>query len=149
MVGREVEISTSSVSLFDVATCPKLDSIAGLPPSPSGSAGIKESTLGPPSATLLSSSLSRRYFPYYTASQLNLFRSGGSEKGEGKRRQCFRTFQKIKGGQGLEELLFAGLFGPLSELGGLERSFLPSAHRDAFLLFRTLPCNRGTRTTGE
>lgn len=43
------------------------------------------------------------------------------------------TFQKIKGPGKLEELLFAGLFGPLSELGGFEGSFPPSAHRAAFL----------------
>lgn len=78
---REMEISASSVSLFDVATCPKLGSTTELPPSPSGSAGIKESALG---LTPYQLPLSRipAGVPYYTASQLNFFRRGERERGE-------------------------------------------------------------------
>lgn len=62
---REVEISASSVSLFDVATCPKLGSATELPPSSSGLVGIKESALGLTPVGRLTLSHPRRYSVLY------------------------------------------------------------------------------------
>jgi len=80
-----VKISASSVSLFDVATCPKLGSTTELPPSSSGSAGIKESALGltPSPSNILSHS--RRCSALYR--QPAKFLSRGKEGKRGKRQE--------------------------------------------------------------
>lgn len=131
---REMEISASSVSLFDVATCPKLGSIADLPPSPSGSAGIKESALGLTGGEGLASSTatplhSRRCSALHR--QPAKFLSGEREEEREKKvaqREGWERgmrFRKIRRSARHNELLFG-------ELGDLEESFLPHV-RDSCL----------------